>query len=168
MTERKMIIQMVVGGYMQFLTQAQGMPMKIEEAITKITWNFIWEDNKSLRVALGVLQYPHEEGGLNLLDIKVRNKAIEIMWLKKYLKLSLIRPTWAEIADISIDMVAPQTSIGPARMNTFLQSWKPATRGDRARSLNCDIIRMLKVAKTHKVSFKVIWPSKELKGKMPA
>ena len=168
MTERKMIIQMVVGGYMQFLMQAQGMPTKIEDAITKMTQNFIWEENKSLRVTLDVLQYPCEEGGLNLLDIKARNEAIEIMWLKEYLNLSLMRPTWAKIADISIDTVAPQTSIGPARMNTFLQSWKPATRGGRARSLNHDITKMLKVAKTHKVSFKAIQLSKELKGKMLA
>ena len=40
-----MIIQMVVGGYMQFLMQAQGMPTKIEDALTKMIRNFIWEDN---------------------------------------------------------------------------------------------------------------------------
>ena len=107
MTERKIIIQMVVGGYMQFLTQAQGMPTKIEEVLTKIIRNFMWEDNKSPRVTLEYLHYPHKEGGLNLLDIKARNEAIEIMWLKEYLNLSPLRLTWAKITDITIDVAAP-------------------------------------------------------------
>ena len=151
---------------MQFLMQAQGMPTKIEDALMKMIRNFIWEDNKSPRVTLEYLHYPCEEGGLNLLDIKVRNEAIEIMWMKGYLNLLPLRPTWAKITDIAIDVAAPQTNLGPVRLNTFLQTWMPATRGERARKLNQDTTRMLKVARTHKVSFEAIRPLKKLRNKM--
>src|SRR5260370_23298688 len=104
---RKIIAQIVIGGYTQFLTQTQGMPENIERTLTKIIRDFEWEENVSLRIAINYLYYPVEEGGLNLLDIKTRNEAIETVWLKKYLNLSLSRPTWAKITDIIIDATAP-------------------------------------------------------------
>jgi hypothetical protein len=33
--------------------------------------------------------------GINLLNLHSRNKAINVMWLKDYLNMSPIRPTWA-------------------------------------------------------------------------
>jgi hypothetical protein len=73
---------MIVEGCTQFLTQAQGMPKHIEDTLVKITRNFIWDDSTVPRIALGYLYYPIKEGGLNLLDIRARNEAIEIIWLK--------------------------------------------------------------------------------------
>jgi hypothetical protein len=49
------------------------MPTEIENALTKITRDFIWDDDSSPRIALETLYRPIEEGGLNLLDIKARN-----------------------------------------------------------------------------------------------
>jgi hypothetical protein len=42
---RKTIIQMIVGGYTQFLTMAQGMPKHTESALIKIIRNFMWNDS---------------------------------------------------------------------------------------------------------------------------
>jgi len=103
---RKVITQIVVGGYTQFLTQAQGMPPHIEKAITKIIRDFIWEESMNPRIVLRYLHQPIEEGGLNLLDINTRNEAIEIIWLKAYLNMSPTRPKWAKITDIILDMAA--------------------------------------------------------------
>ena len=50
--ERKMIIQIIVRGYMQFLTKAQGMPSQIKTAVTKLIRNFIWEDTLLPCIAL--------------------------------------------------------------------------------------------------------------------
>ena len=93
MKGRKAIIQIIVGGYTQFLTKAQGMPTHIESALTKIIRDFMWEDDSSPRITLKLLQKPIDEGGLNLLDIKARNEAIEIVWLKAYLNFSPTCPT---------------------------------------------------------------------------
>ena len=52
---RKLIIQMIVGGLTQFLTKAQGMPKRIEDALTKMTRDFIWHDSMHPRIALKTL-----------------------------------------------------------------------------------------------------------------
>ena len=67
---RRLIIQTIIGGHTQFLSKAQGMPAEIETALTKITCDFIWEDDSSPRIALATLYCPIEKGGLNLLDIR--------------------------------------------------------------------------------------------------
>jgi hypothetical protein len=120
---RKLIIQATVGGLTQFLTKAQGMPKHIEQAITKIIRNFMWRDDSSPRVPLRVLERPIEEGSLNLLNIKARNDAIEIVWLKDYLNFSKTHPLWTHIVDLTLDLTAPREMIKQARINPFLQNW---------------------------------------------
>jgi len=90
---RRIIIQAVIGGHTQFLTQVQGMPDAVEKALMKIATTFIWDNDSSPRIALHMLQRPLEEGGLNLLNINTRNEAIDIMWLKTYLNFTQTRPT---------------------------------------------------------------------------
>ena len=136
---------MIIGGYTQYLAMAQGMPSHIESALTKIIRNFMWNDSSIPKIALETLYCPIEEGSLNLLDIASRNKAIEIMWLKTYLKPNRMCPTWALVTDILINAAAPLDTNPKMRINTLLQTWKPRTRGGRTIINNNDIIRMLKI-----------------------
>jgi alanine-alpha-ketoisovalerate/valine-pyruvate aminotransferase len=76
---RKIIIQTVVDNYTQFLAKAQGMPPLIKKALTKMIYNFMWEDDSSLRITLNFLCLSLSKKGLNLFDIQFRNEAIEIM-----------------------------------------------------------------------------------------
>ena len=165
---KRLITQMIIGGCTQFLTQAQGMPKHIEDELTKVIRNFIWDDSVVPRIALDYLYYPTKEGGLDLLDIKARNEAIEIIWLKAYLNMSPNRPTWAKITDIIIDAAAPPGYNAQARINTFLQTWNPPQQGPRATKINRDTTRMLKAAKDHNVNFMTIKLSPELKQQLPA
>jgi len=84
------ILQAIIGGHTQFLAKAQGMPKRIEDALMNIMTTFIWEETKP-RITMATLQRPTQEGGLNILDVKLRNKAIEIIWLKAYLNFSSSR-----------------------------------------------------------------------------
>lgn len=165
---KKTISQMIIGGYTQFLTQAQGMPKHIEDTFVNMTRNFIWEENTSPRIALEYLHYPVEEGGLNLLDLRTRNEAIDIMRVKAYLNMSPDRPIWAKVTDIILDGTAPQGYNAQARMNTFLQTWKVPTQGGRAAKIHKDTMRMLKAARNHNVNFMTIKLSLELKQELPA
>ena len=140
----------------------------IEAAITKIIWDFIWEENSSPRIALDYLYLEVEEGGLNLLDINTRNKAIEIIWLKSYLNMSPTRLVWAKMADIIIDTIASQSHNMQARVNTFLQIWNVPTKGARTEKLPKDITRMLRATQDHNANFATIKISSELKQKLPA
>ena len=168
MMGRSTIIRAVVGGQTQFLTTAQGMPKRIEDALTKMTRDFMWEDDSSPRIALDILQRPIEEGGLNLLDIRARNEAIEIVWIKKYLDFSPKRPTWAKIMDLVIDTSAPLNTIPKARSNPFLQSWNTPTRGKRAKNLSKDTKRMAKVSKKFNTNLAAIRLSPNLRAQLPA
>ena len=105
---RKTIIQMIIGGYTQFLTMAQGMPKHTESALIRIIRNFMWNDSANPKITLETLYHPVKEGSLNLLDINSRNESIEIIWLKTYLNFSVNRPTWAKVTDVIIDAAAPK------------------------------------------------------------
>jgi hypothetical protein len=165
---KHLIIQMIIGGMTQFLTKAQGMPKSIETAITKKIRTFIWNERRSPPISLTRLERPTEEGGINLLNISIRNEAINITWLKDYMNLSESCPTWAFVTDVIINTLKPNGIRHQNNINTFLTSWDPPTLGKRANHLPNLIINMLKVAQKHNVSFAPIKLSQELKNQMPA
>ena len=165
---RKLIIQAIVGGHSQFLAMAQGMPKHIETALIKMIRNFMWNNSTNPRISLETLYRPIEEGGLKLLDLTSRNEAIEIMWLKTYLNLTANRPTWAKITDIIVDAAAPRGTDHQARINPFIQTWKPCTRGARAAILNEDTKRMLKTGQKYHLTFSTIKLSPRMKELLPA
>ena len=70
---------MVVGRHTQFLANAQGMPPHIETALKRIISGFMWDDDSSPRITCNILCRPINEGGLDLLDIVMRNEAIDVM-----------------------------------------------------------------------------------------
>src|SRR6266851_3144393 len=144
---RKVITQMIIGGHTQFLSQAQGMPKVIEETLNRIIKNFVWEGDSSPRIANDTLRNPIEEGGLNLLDLEIRNEAIDIMWLKAYLNFSPKRPEWAIITDLIIEVSALEGLVKKAIINPFLQRWNAPTRRTNTYQSNSDIQRMIKVAR---------------------
>ena len=165
---RKTIVQSTIGGMTQFLTMAQGMPSNIEAALIKITRRFMWNSDSTPRLGLDILQRPIEEGGLNLLDITARNEAIELMWLKAYLDLSPSRPLWATVTDILIDAAAPPTTNPKARINTFLQTWNPATRGPRAAKMGKNTSKMIKTAKKYNTNLEALRIAPHLRTQLPA
>jgi hypothetical protein len=79
---KRLIVQAIVGGRTQYLTKVQGMPTYIENTIQKIIQEFIWDGENSPRIRMNTLQQLMKQGGLNLLDIRARNEAIDIMRLK--------------------------------------------------------------------------------------
>jgi hypothetical protein len=67
------------------------MPKEVEENLIKTIRNFMWNDKKP-PVKMSTLSLPVAQGGIKLLDLKVRNQVIEVMWLKSYLNLDLKWP----------------------------------------------------------------------------
>ena len=165
---RKAIIQIIVGGYTQFLTKAQGMPPHIETTLTKTILNFMWEDDSSPRIALELLQKLTEKGGVNLLDLRARNEAINIVWLKAYLDFSPTCPTWAVVTDLIIDTSAPTYTCQQAHGNPFLQTWNIPMRGRRVENLNCDIVRMVDIGRKHNTNLAAIRLTPHLRSLLPA
>jgi hypothetical protein len=163
----KLIIQAVIGGRTQFLAKAHSMPKCIEKAFTNIIHDFMWEEDSSPRIALDFLQCPKACGGLDLLDVKAQNQAIEIMWFKSYLNFSPSRPEWATVTDAILVVTTNKATISRARKNPFLQIWEAPQRGANAHKLNDDITRMLKASRKYKTNLAAICLSTELKAQLP-
>ena len=165
---RRLIVQMIVGGMTQYLAKAQGMPKEIEQLLEKSIRQFIWEDRKP-PVSLKTLHHPIQRGGIKLLDLGSRNKAIEIMWLKSFLSLDHTRPTWAYVADALIGESITKNSgnvLSLAQINVYLQSWKPGLHS--ASTLPQNIKTMLKTGKEFNLNFEALKLSDSLKMKLPA
>jgi len=138
LNRKHIILQAIIGGHIQFLAKAQGMPKHIEDALMNIMTTFIWEETKP-RITMATLQCPTQEGGLNILNIKLRNEAIEIIWLKVYLNFSSSRQKWAMVTDHIILTMALPHLVEKARDNPFMQTWTAPLKGHRAKALNDDI-----------------------------
>ena len=166
---KRLIVQAIVGGRTQFLAKAQGMPKRIREVLTKEIRNFIWGDECHIpRVGLDHLENTKEQGGIKLLNLKARDEAIEIVWLRDYLNLTKTRPSWAFITDILLNETTPLTLDQKTRQNAFLQTWDIPTTGKRADKLGKDTVRMIKAAKKYKATFAPINISRTLRENLPA
>ncbi|KNZ80733.1 Ribonuclease H1 [Termitomyces sp. J132] len=145
------------------------MPKHMEEILTIMEKEFFNNRDGKPMIGLNTLRQPIEEGGKKVLDIKVRNEAIEIMKTQRYLKLDKERPRWATLADKIINM-----KIAKARdededtlTNTILQKTKVDTRA-MSNGLPASLQRMVKVAKKYRVNFITLTMEKEMKEEMPA
>ena len=144
------------------------MPTHIEAALIKVTQDFMWKDDSSLRLMLEQLQRPIEEGRLHLLNLKVQNEAIEIIWLKAYLDFSPTRPMWARVTDLIINMAAPTSTCKQVRGNPFMQTWNIPIRGRHTENLNDDMIRMVSAAQKFNANLATIRIAPRLRSLLPA
>ncbi len=129
---KRHVVHMIIGGMTQYLTTVQRMPDSIVNRLNKIIRSYLWDDRRNTPVGLSHVCLPVEQGGLGMLDLKTRNEAIDVMWLKAYLDFSENRPMWAYLVDdlfashVPKDCRLRQPSL---RVNPFLQKWKPKVRG---------------------------------------
>ncbi|KAI0684821.1 hypothetical protein C8T65DRAFT_593230, partial [Cerioporus squamosus] len=129
------------------------MPLTVEAAFTKLVSKFMWGDAAaSPPISIKTLYDHPANGGLSLLDLKARNDAIEIMWVKDYLNMSSTRPKWSYVVDVILAHTVTANSRRldmPARVNAFLQTWKVSVAP--AALLPVYLRTMVKVANKHGV-----------------
>lgn len=165
---RRLIANMEVGGRMQYLTKVQGISPSIQDELTKIVKNFIWPNQHAPPVNMETLYSPIKEGGLGLIDIKSRAKAIHLTWLKPFLNLSKTRPAWAYAADALIAKAAKAS--GPSldektKLQFFLQKWE--INASPSSPLPKYLRVILNLAKEFNATFSAIKISRKLKKRMP-
>jgi len=111
------------------------------------------------------LYLPIREGGLKLLNITARNKAIDIMMIQSYLNFEETRPRWAYLADhlIAKHVTSSAGMISPtAQINTFIQTWSPGLHP--GSKLPISLKRALKTAKELRVSLEAVKVPVKKKG----
>ncbi len=162
---RKHIIQMIVGGITQFLTNVQRMPAVIEKRLNRIIRGVLWNDKTTPPVSLDYVYLPVEAGGLGILDLEARSEAIDIMWLRAYLDFGKDRPIWAFLADDLLSMHVTKDCRprqAGLRINPFLQKWKPRVHG-----LPDALDGMMKVARKYGVRLEGLAFSRNILRAMP-
>ena len=143
---RKIIIQWTIGAMSQYLTSAQGMPSSIEGALTKHIKKFIWDGEGRSNTSMKLLCAPANSGGKGLLNLKLRNEAIEMVWLRKLLTPRHKRSSWTDFANAILSHYCSKTPMAKteARINYFLQTWNI-----NITKLPSHLQRIIKVARSH-------------------
>ena len=166
---RRLIINMVVGGRTQYLTRVQGMPRQVEDNLEKKIRDFTWNTDSTPTISLATLRLPLEEGGRKVLDIKIRNEAIELLKVQRYLKMDKDRPKWAGLADkiINLKMAKTHSRDATALITPLLQNTRIDTRAGEENLLP-PLQRMLRIAKKYKVAFHTLILKQGLRREIPA
>lgn len=161
-----LLIQIFVGGMTQFLTRAQGMPAAVEKHLEHIIKNFGWDNEGKVPVNTTIMYAPKEMGGMQILDIQMRNQAIVIMRLKSYLCLNESRPAAAYVTDAIVNRHIKDPRVhSKAVANTFLQTWSINTQSNS--QLPKHTAEMLQLAKKLNVQLEMAAPRKTVQVQIP-
>jgi hypothetical protein len=165
---RKLIVQMVAGGYTQYFAAVQGMPQETKLKLESLIRNFVWAGAGRPLISIEYLYQPKEQGGLGLLDIEARNKAIRMMQLKSYMMTGPTRPTWAYLWDEMIARACKEDPSTTGQGNAFLKKWEVPQAGPRATDLPTDLRKTLAVARSFGTTAAAVKMSDEMKRQFPA
>ncbi|THU89875.1 hypothetical protein K435DRAFT_676965, partial [Dendrothele bispora CBS 962.96] len=100
------------------------------KTLEKLQRRFIWNNAKVPPLSYDQLSQETNNGGKKFFNIHHRNDAIALMHLKTYLNIAEDRTLWAFFADhlLSKNCLLSSTSRLEARINPFLQNWRPNIR----------------------------------------
>ncbi|PBK67347.1 hypothetical protein ARMSODRAFT_989179 [Armillaria solidipes] len=90
---------------------AQGMPNTVQLQLQKMIGNFTWDNQRKVLVNPTILAAAINKGGMQVLNISIRNQVIKVMRLQSYLSLDANRPK-----------AAYRNLRSAAMMNTILQT----------------------------------------------
>lgn len=80
--KKRLIVNMIVRGHTQHRTEVQEMLKQVENELTNMIRRFIWGENSKHTIGLDMLCLLDKKGGQKLLNLNIRNKAIELMKTK--------------------------------------------------------------------------------------
>ena len=164
---KRHVVQMIAGGKTQFLTRAQGMPEAIQKEIQRLITEFVWGKERAT-IKIADMAQDVEKGGRRILDIKKRNEAIDLMWIKQYLNMGPERPKWAFMLDEIFRMEHPKNAKETYQMieswNPLIQRWNPKVRSTNIPKRVHNAIRL---TKKHGVELEALEPSNDTRREMP-
>ncbi|OSD03193.1 hypothetical protein PYCCODRAFT_1444584 [Trametes coccinea BRFM310] len=74
---KRHVVQMIVGGMSQFLTDVQRMPKAIMDRMNALIRRYLWNDKHTPPVRTEYMLLPADRGGFGILDLEARNDAID-------------------------------------------------------------------------------------------
>ncbi|KAL1688071.1 hypothetical protein GGG16DRAFT_60724 [Schizophyllum commune] len=123
-----------------------------------------WEHKRPL-IAASTIQDDPERGGVKLMDIKARNAAIDVEWVRRYLTLEE-RPTWTYVLDAICQRHLLAKDRGKCDADSFVNTLLQVVDVNK-QSMPRVSRRTMKTIEKHKARFDPINPSKDIKERMP-
>ncbi|KAF5328335.1 hypothetical protein D9619_013331 [Psilocybe cf. subviscida] len=162
---RKIILQWVVGGMTQYLTNIQGMPLAVEKQLDKICREYAWDNEGRAMVNTQTMANSLADGGKGVINVKQQNDAIVLAQIRDFLAPSNdAEKPWAPfMREILAHYAQSYPKTDPMiRDNPFLQDWNPAIT-----KLPKNIQKMLKTAHTYGVKLEVAEVTADQARNMP-
>ena len=148
---KKLILKTLITSKSWFLATVNGMPKHIQIEMEKNMKDFLWDGRKKGLITMEAASAPRENRGLGIPNIEARLKAIQIMWLKKYLDIKEKRLTWVWLADnlIAKDIVPNTTPKVDtlSRISWIKQTWR--TKQEKHLKLPNKLKEMLKTVEQY-------------------
>ncbi|KAK0209446.1 hypothetical protein IW262DRAFT_1281667, partial [Armillaria fumosa] len=142
------------------------MPESMSQQIDNIVRGFAWDNKEKTPVNRTIMTAQKGKGGLQVLNIRLRSKAIEVMQLKSYLQLNKDRPIAAYVTDAIINRnVKDERVRKDAIVNTFLQTWSAQLQ--KNPHLPMHIKSMLIIVKELHVHLDMLAPSIKIHNQIP-
>ena len=164
---KELILKALVQSRAMFLTTVNGMPRNIEEKLTKMYKDFLWDNKSRGLMTWKQVASTRKQGGLNVPDVKSRVQAIQLMWFKRWLSTTNERPLWAHIVDAIIAINAPKIPMTDerSRINWMLQTWQESEGKDA--KISSEIRQMLKTARRYNATVSAPKYSEQTKKAWP-
>lgn len=161
-----LLLKALIASRSLYLATVNGMPYEVERIMEKQMRAFLWNDTKGL-VRWDVITQPKENGGLGVPSIAARNKAIEIMWLKRLCTEEQKAPLWAKIAQglLVRHSIHKET---PFRQRKSISNWPIQQALEQITKLPENLQRMVTITKQTNMGISPALPSNELRLNMPA
>ena len=149
---KELVLKSLVQSKAVFLATVNGMPKSVEKEMLKMYHTFLWNGKAKGLMKWEQVINKRSQGGLGIPDISIRVEAIEIMWVRKWLKPKATRPRWAFIMDMILNESITKKPIvdRESRINWLSQSWHESDA--KEVKLSSNIRRMLKVARKYNIS----------------
>lgn len=143
------------------------MPKEVKDILKKIIKNFMWNLKSKFTIDLNILKQIYGEEDYKVLHVQIKNEAIKIMKIQKYLRHNNKRHRWIHVTNKIIEIKLSKKF----KMNTdiirniFLQDVVVDTR-IREDCLPVSTRNMIKIAKKYKIRFLLLSLSIHLKEKL--
>jgi ribonuclease HI len=156
---RILLLKALIQSRAMYLSTVNGMPKDVEKEMTKQMSDFFWKGRKP-QMTWEQLCQPIKKGGMDAPSLELRNKAIDIMWLKAF--FTEPKPAWAEIGHYLINKYTIR------KQKDAIDSW-PLQKSDISiQKLPKILQKIITIAKQINLGISPALPSETLRQGMPA
>ena len=115
---KRMIINQLLLSRLWYTAQFATLPDRILQETNVAIYNFLWND-KRMRVARNMVQLPIEQGGLGIINIKLKIQSLHLRWIGRLLETEIDAP-WKDLMSYQLRKLRHCEHLGLAVFRSFV------------------------------------------------